>query len=141
MKKNILFAFFVLIAFSIPLVLAQGNQTDNNTIISIQKLPTCEGNDTIKIFKEIMNSTEIEQYIREVENIANNCSLDYIRGENCGAVWLDLVDHNANLAKERDDLLKEVGKLEGYKISFFVVSGILFFLAILLIIKSFKSNK
>lgn len=136
MKKNILFAFFILIAFSIPFVYAQENQ-----FVSIQKLPTCEGNDTIKIFKEVMNSTEIEQYIKEVENIANNCSLDYIRGKNCGAVWLDLVDHNANLAKERDDLLKEVGKLEGFRTSFYTLAIVLFVLALILIFKGLKSVK
>jgi len=129
------------VVFSIPFIYAQENQTDNSTIISIQKLPTCERNDTIKIFKEVMNSTEIEQYIKEVENLYNNCSLDYIRGENCGAAWLDLADHNANLANDKNDLLKEVGRLEGYKISFFVLSGILFVLSIILIFKSLKSDK
>jgi hypothetical protein len=141
-KKNILFVFFISIVFSMSFIYAQEtNQTDNNTIILIQKLPTCERNDTIKIFREIMNSTEIEQYIKEVENFYNNCSLDYIRGKNCGAVWLDLVDHNANLAKERNDLLKEVGRLESFRTSFYTLEIILFILAVILIFNAFKSSK
>ncbi|HUS49086.1 MAG TPA: hypothetical protein VMZ91_02920, partial [Candidatus Paceibacterota bacterium] len=67
-KFLFLFLFFIFIGSS--LISAQEtNQTDNQTVvISPSPTPTCERNDTIKIFKEVMNATEIEQYIREVES-------------------------------------------------------------------------
>jgi len=138
-KFLFLFLFFIFLV-SIPLIYAQeNNQTDNQTVvISPSPTPTCERNDTIKIFKEVMNATEIEQYIREVESIQNNCSLDYIRGKNCPAAWLDLADHNSILASKNDDLLKEVGRLEGFKIGFYIFSVLLSISAIILIIKSFR---
>ena len=129
-----LFSFFLILLFAI-MSSAQLNET-NLTITS--KIPTCERNDTIKIFKEVLNATEIERYIKDVENLYNNCSLDFVRAENCPAAWLELKDHNKNLALERDNLIKENGKLRGFEISFYIACGILVILAITLIIKSFK---
>ena len=119
------------------------NATENNTIgtFEILDIPTCMGEDqTIEVFGKVMNASEIELMFADITNLYNNCSSDLAAGYGCGTMFIGLKDANGRLADKNDALLKEVGNLEGFRKSFYVVTVILVILALWLIYLSARNK-
>lgn len=129
MKTFTLLTLLFIFLLAIPAIQAQDlNLTDENSEVII-------GNVTnVTIAEEPICEEQLEILLDEYNSLLE----DYKAGKNCGNAFYLLESMNKLLGEERDACREEVGGLKVYKVTSYILLGILFITAIVIIYKGMK---
>ncbi len=119
------FILMVLLSSFIGIVSAE-NLTINKTIIT---------NETVK--EEAVCEEQLGIILEEYNSLLK----DYKDGSNCGMASTMIKGMNEVLAEERDSCREEIGETKVYRGGFFVLLGVLFITAIILLFSGMRRGK